>query len=141
MQGALRTFNKETLARVKERVRTICTSIAEAHECTAEVKLIDSYPAVVNHKEQTDCVIRLAKKFIGEENFSQDELPLLASEDFSFFTQEKPGCYFMLGSMQMDKQLMTVHTSNFDYNDNLLATCGYFLLRIIEDRFALKLIK
>ena len=71
---------------MKERVQSICNNVAEAHECEVEVNLIDYYPATINYKEQTECVIRLAKKFIGEENFSQADLPLMASEDFSYFT-------------------------------------------------------
>lgn len=51
MDGSIRSFNKETLAKMKERIRTICNSIAESHECKADVNLIDYYPAVVNHKE------------------------------------------------------------------------------------------
>lgn len=126
---------------MKERIRKICTSTAEAHECQAEVELIDYYPATVNHKEQAQHVIRLAKKYLGEENFSQDDLPCTAAEDFSYYLEEKPGCFFLLGSMRMDKQPMTLHTSNFDYNDNLLPTCGYLYTRIIEDRLGVKIIK
>jgi metal-dependent amidase/aminoacylase/carboxypeptidase family protein len=40
---------------------------------------------VINHKDQTNHVIRLAKKNFGEDNFSQDELPLSAGEDFSYY--------------------------------------------------------
>lgn len=85
LKGSIRSYDKETLAKMKERIRVIAESVAEAHECKAEVNLIDLYPAVVNHKEQTDHVIRIAKKYIGEENFSQAELPMTASEDFSYF--------------------------------------------------------
>lgn len=125
---------------MKDRIKAICKSVAEAHDCKARVNLIDYYPAVINHKEQTEHVIRLAKKYIGEENFSQEDLPMMASEDFSYFLEEKPGCFFLLGSMKMDKQLMTLHTSNFDYNDNLLPTCGYFFTRIVEDRLGVTII-
>lgn len=78
---------------------------------------------------------------MGAENFSQEELPLMASEDFSYFLEERPGCFFLLGSMKMDKQLMTLHTSNFDYNDNLLPTCGYFFTRIVEDRLGVTILQ
>lgn len=51
LQGTIRSFDKPTLARMKERITTICNSVAEAHECKAEVTLSDLYPAVINHKE------------------------------------------------------------------------------------------
>jgi len=81
-------------------------------------------------------VNRLAKKWFGEEYVNQDDLPVPGSEDFSYFIQEKPGCFFFLGTMKPDevRNPKTLHMSNYDFNDNLLATGGYFWIRIIEDR-------
>lgn len=134
MEGSIRSYDKETLIKMKERIRTICDHTALAHGCKAEIELNDLEPPVCNHKQQTDHVIRLAKKFIGVENFSQDGLPLPASEDFAYFLQEKPGCMFMLVSMKMGKPLMNLHTSDYDFNDNILPTGSYFFTRIVEDR-------
>jgi hippurate hydrolase len=99
------------------------------------------YPAVINPKKETDHVIRLAKKWFGEVNFSQDECPLMAGEDFSYFLQEKPGCFFALGTMKVGKQLMTLHTSTYDYNDHLISSGAYFFARIVEDRLGVEFIK
>mmetsp|Transcript_15734 Transcript_15734/g.24186 ORF Transcript_15734/g.24186 Transcript_15734/m.24186 type:complete len:106 (+) Transcript_15734:934-1251(+) len=99
MEGTIRSFNPETLKVMKERIESICKNVAKGFMCEAEVKMEDMYPPVKNHPEQTNRVIALAKENFGEENFSQDEIPLLASEDFSFFLQEKPGCFFFLGTM------------------------------------------
>ena len=85
MQGTIRSFDQETLEVMKKRIRTIAENVAAAYECTADVSLEDSYPPVINHKKETDHVIRLALKHFGEKNFSQEDLPLSASEDFSYF--------------------------------------------------------
>jgi len=82
----------------------------------------------------------LAKTWFGEEHFSQEDLPLSASEDFSYFLLEKPGCFFALGTMKPNQKVMTLHTSNYDYNDNLIASGGYFWVRLIEDRLGVKII-
>ena len=87
MQGTIRSYDDEILQKMKDRINQICTSIAAAYECEADVNIWDFYPAVINHKDQTNHVIRLAKKYFGEENFSQDELPLSAGEDFSYYLQ------------------------------------------------------
>jgi metal-dependent amidase/aminoacylase/carboxypeptidase family protein len=63
------------------------------------------YPATVNHKEPTEHVTRLAKKWFGEKHFSQDDLPMSAAEDFSYFMHEAPGCFFALGTMKYGKPL------------------------------------
>ena len=105
MRGTIRSYDKPTLELMKKRIQEICTSVAIAHECTAEVELEDMYPAVINPEKETENVIRLAKKWFGEDNFSQDELPFSGSEDFSFFLKEKPGCFFFLGTMKPGKPM------------------------------------
>jgi len=100
MQGCIRSYDNESHEKVAARIKTICESVAEGLGCKAEVSLFDYYPAVINHPEPTSHVIRLCKKYLGEEHFSQEELPLSASEDFSYFLEEKPGCFFALGTMK-----------------------------------------
>ena len=63
-----------------------------------------------------------------------------AAEDFSYFLHEKPGCFFALGTMKEGTPLQTLHTSRYDYNDDLIATGAYFFLRILEDRLSIKVL-
>ena len=70
-------------------------------ECSAEVEINwrnDEYPPVVNHAIETQHVKRIASQWFGPEHVSGDELPMTASEDFAYFIQEKPGCFFTLGT-------------------------------------------
>ena len=66
--------------------------------CTAEVDHKDYYPPTVNHKTETSHVKRVASRLFGEDKVKPDELPMTASEDFSFFLQQRPGCFYMLGT-------------------------------------------
>ena len=64
----------------------------------------------------------------------------MAAEDFSYFLEKKPGCFFTLGTMKMGEQLMTLHTSNYDYNDNLIPTSAFLYMKIIEDRMGVTIL-
>ena len=130
----MRLYDDGLKAKMVERITKVAKSVAKAHKCEAVCNINDGYPAIINHKEQTNHIIRLCKKYLGEDNFSQEDLPLSAGEDFSYFLQERPGCFFTLGTMKEGEQLKTLHTSNYDYNDDLIATGAYFYLRIVEDR-------
>ena len=55
---------------MKERIRSICNNVSAAHECSTIVEIDDKYPAVINHKNETDHIIRLAKQHFGEEHYS-----------------------------------------------------------------------
>ena len=72
---------------------------------------------------------------------SREDLPLAASEDFSYFLQERPGCFFALDTAKKGSKHMTLHTSDYDFNDDLVATGGFFWVRLIEDRLGVKLMQ
>jgi len=140
MQGTIRTFDDETLEIVKKRINEICTEVSAAIGCTVEVTLDGEYPAVVNHTTETNHVIRLAKEHFGPEHFSQAELPVPASEDFSYFIMDKPGCFFCLGTHKPGKIIRSLHSSDIDYNDDMIATGAYFWVRLVEDRLNIRII-
>ena len=71
---------------------------------------------------------------------SEQDLPITASEDFSYFIEEKPGCFYMLGLKRpTETTLKTLHTSNYDFNDDMIAYGGYFYTRLVEDRLNVKI--
>ena len=70
MEGTIRSYDKDTLRIMKERIQLLSTNTAAAYNCKAEVNIIDYYPATVNHKDSAQHVMRLAKKYIGEEHTS-----------------------------------------------------------------------
>lgn len=69
MEGTIRTFGEKTQKLVKKRIEEICLGVSQAMGCKVECRQDDLYPAVVNHKTETDHVIRMAKTWFGEEHF------------------------------------------------------------------------
>jgi hippurate hydrolase len=67
-------------------------------------------------------------------------LPLSASEDFSFYLEERPGCFFVLGTLKPGMKPKTLHTSDYNFNDDMVATGGYFWVKLAEDRLKISLI-
>lgn len=85
MQGTIRSYSEEARKKVVSRIETICRDVSKAMGCHAEVSCHLEYPAVVNHSTETDHIKRLALKWFGPAHFSEEGLPVAASEDFSFF--------------------------------------------------------
>jgi hippurate hydrolase len=94
------------------------------------------YPSVINHATEADHVRRVAINYFG--GVSDEGLPVTASEDFSFFLQEKPGAFFVLGTWRKNDE--SLHSSTYDFNDKVLATGALFWIRLVEDRLNVKLI-
>ena len=107
--------------------------------CEVELDIERQYPATINHATEAEHVRRLATKWFGPEHTTDEDLPMAASEDFSYFLQKKPGCFFMLGTLKPGTEPKTLHTSDYNFNDDVLASGGYFWVRIIEDRLGVSL--
>lgn len=140
MQGTIRTYDVGVRERVIERLETICAQVSKAMECQIDCDVERQYPAVINHERETDYVKRVAQKWFGKQHLSEDDLPITASEDFSYFLLQKPGCFFALGTAKAHTKPGTLHTSDYDFNDDMVATGGYFWVRLIEDRFNAKIL-
>lgn len=51
---------------------------------------------MVNSEKEAENVLRVAKEYLGEGRSGHGILPFKASEDFSYFTQARPGAFFFL---------------------------------------------
>jgi len=125
VEGCIRCFSNEVYHKAIAKIRDVAQSSASMLGCTADVEFNDYYPAVVNHPKQTEDVRQFIRSRFGSENLLEMPDPSGASEDFSFFLLERPGCFFFLGNGRPEKHL---HTSKYDYNDDLIATGGYLWL-------------
>ena len=110
-------------------------------ECTVDCDIERQYPAVINHATEASNIHRLATKWFGPEHVTDEDLPMTAVEDFSYFLHEKPGCYFILGTLKPGQVPKMLHTSDYNFSDDMLATGAYFWIRLVEDRLKVSLIK
>ncbi|KRX08782.1 Peptidase M20, dimerization domain [Pseudocohnilembus persalinus] len=95
------------------------------------------YDMVDNHEKQTEIVNQLGRQHFGTDKVGHfDTVPIYASEDFSFFLREKPGCFFFLGSGRKFNDTM-IHHSTYNYNDDLLEPASQFFYKIAENRLEL----
>lgn len=116
----------------------IAKQTAAAFDCKVEFDIDDKYPPTVNSKKESDHIQRLGEKYFGKEYCNGEGLPFTGSEDFAYYLMERPGCFYGLGTKMAKKNYM-VHTSNYDYNDSMIASGAYMFLRIVEDRLDVKI--
>ncbi len=126
MEGTVRTFTTEVLDLIERRMKVVAESTAEAFECTADFEFKRNYPPTINHEAETAFARRVLGEVVGDENVLDFE-PTMGAEDFSYFLQEKPGCYFMIGNgdgahRQGGHGLgpCMLHNPSYDFNDDLI---------------------
>lgn len=115
LHGTVRALDDATDALAKAAVDRIVRLTAEAHELTAEVEWSAGYPVVVNHQTATD-------RFFKTLEADQEPEPSMGGEDFSFYGQVAPACFFFLGLRPNDAtSFPNLHAPNFDFNDDAIA--------------------
>jgi len=69
--------------------------------------------------------------WIGTGNVDTNPTPDMASEDFAFMLQKKPGCYVWLGAGHGDGT-PNLHNPRYDFNDEVLAIGASYWVRLAE---------
>lgn len=119
--GTLRTFDEVWRQQAIALIKDITNNIVQANGATADINIPEGYPYLLNDELLTEKVIVQAQKFAGNDFISDLQMRMTA-EDFSFYTQKIPGCFFRLGT-NTNNQLYTtpVHNAHFDIDEAALS--------------------
>ena len=120
LMGTFRAIDESWRFEAHKLIHRICKGIAQAMDAEIDVLVDVGYP-VVNNDEKLYPVARTrAEEFIGKENVLETELRM-GSEDFGFYTQEIPGCFYRLGVMNEAKGIISgVHTPTFNIDESAI---------------------
>ena len=110
-----------------------------AGRCTAETQFRTYYPVTVNHEAEAGVVAEVGRELLGEDSVTQEGLPLAGAEDFSFYLQQRPGAFFFLGGGVEGRRNAPCHSSEYDFNDDLILVGARAYLRIVERRLGCSL--
>ena len=138
LQGTVRTFTVELLDMIEQRMRRIAEATCQAFEASCEFTFRRNYPPTINHERETQFARNLLSELVGARNVKEFE-PTMGGEDFSFFLQQKPGCYFLIGngdgahrSSGHGAGPCMLHNSSYDFNDELIPLGGSMWVRLAE---------
>ena len=138
LQGTVRTFTHELIDLIEQRMRTVAEHTCAAFGAQCDFEFRRNYPPTINHPAETEFARRALASVVGEENVLEFE-PTMGSEDFSFFLQAKPGCYFLIGNGDGTHREgghglgpCTLHNPSYDFNDELIPLGATAWVRIAE---------
>ena len=120
MEGTLRTYDEAWRMQAHDLIKTIATEKARIHGAQCEVEVRKGYPFLQNNEELTSKSKQWAEAYLGEENVEDLEL-WPAGEDFAYYSQEIPACFYRLGVRNEAKGITSmVHTPSFDIDESAL---------------------
>jgi amidohydrolase len=122
MDGILRTFNEDWRKEAHEKITHIAQNVAKAFGGECEVFVDHGYPFLVNDDKVTAMTHQLASEYLGAENVVDlDER--MTAEDFAYFTQKIPACFYRLGVTDSEGRLKSnLHSSTFDVDEKSIET-------------------
>ncbi len=122
LMGTFRAMDEAWRYKAHELIKKQTIEIAHALNAEADVHIDVGYPAVYNNADATANAAKLAKEFIGNENVEETEIRM-GAEDFGFYAQQIPACFFRLGVRNEKKSIVhQVHTPNFNIDEGALET-------------------
>jgi amidohydrolase len=122
MEGTFRTFNEKWREEAKDKMKLMAESIATGMGGGCELRIEKGYPFLINNDELTQSAINNAKEYLGEENVEALDL-WMAGEDFSYYSQQIPACFYRLGIRNKEKGIVSsVHTPTFDIDEAAIET-------------------
>jgi len=138
LRGTVRTFSVDVLDMIEQRMRQIAEATCQAFDASCEFTFTHNYPPTVNHARETGFVRELLVELVGAGSVKEFE-PTMGAEDFSYFLEEKPGCYFVIGNGAGTHRTAghgegpcMLHNPSYDFNDELIPLGGSMWVRLAE---------
>ncbi len=122
LEGTFRTLNEEWRDEAHRKMKHLAETLAESMGGKCIFDIHRGYPFLVNDDAVTDRARKAAEEFLGKENVEDLEI-WMAAEDFSFYSQKAPACFYRLGVRNESRGIISsVHTSTFDIDESALET-------------------
>ena len=134
INGTVRTLTKESQKLVVKRLEEICKGQSLVFNGKVELDYQYGYPPTVNHSDETVFAAKVAAEIVGIENVNAKAEPIMASEDFSYMIEERPGSYLHIGQGKGPP----VHNPEYDFNDDLSPIGASFLAKLVESAQPIK---
>jgi hippurate hydrolase len=131
IRGTVRCFDANMQERVRSLLDEIGTLTAQAHGAKATLTYRYGYPATINAPAEADVALDAARATVGAEKVTLGCKPSMASEDFAFMAQARPGAYVWMG-VDGPKPGAPLHNPHYDFNDDALATGASYWVNVVK---------
>jgi amidohydrolase len=118
--GTFRTMNEPWRKQAHEKMKKMAEGIAESMGGSCDFNIVKGYPYLENDPQLTHLSRIAAEEYLGKENIVDLDL-WMGAEDFAFYSQEIPACFYRLGVRNEAKGITSsVHTPTFDIDEEAL---------------------
>ena len=120
MEGTMRTMNEEWRGKMHAEIEQLTNGLCKSMGAEVDLEIRKGYPSLVNDPDVTSWAKSKAVELLGDNKVH--DLPIrMTAEDFAYFAQEVPACFYRLGTSNKAKGIgAPLHTSRFDVDEDAL---------------------
>ena len=133
LKGDVRTRLPDDRKKIELYLNQIASGVAIAHDIEIDVFFETEFVETVNHTIPTEAVLKTAKRSGLKTNECE---PMSFSEDFAHFSNAVPGCFFLFGNGIDGANNKPLHSSDYDFNDDLLPIGADFWANLAKNRLS-----
>ncbi|HMD64667.1 MAG TPA: M20 aminoacylase family protein [Stellaceae bacterium] len=135
IRGTARAFAPETLQLIECNMRRIASGVASGFGATAELDFRILFPPLVNDVAEAEFIADTAAEIVGADSVNRDGNLVMASEDFSYMLNLRPGAYIQIGNGDGTAGC-EVHNPGYDFNDEALPFGASLFVKLAERKLA-----
>lgn len=134
LTGTIRTFELTVRERVLDRFQEVVRGSARAMGCEAEIEIRRLTPATINQLETAARVEATARRLFPQADIETRPHLTMGSEDFAYFLEKVPGCFFFIGSANPEKGTDAAHHHpKFDIDENCMPDAAALMAAVLCD--------
>ena len=136
MSGTTRAYTEENRKMIKQRMKEVIEGVSKSFGADIKLNYKDGYPPTVNHSSQVEKVLEAASSVVA--SGAKNPYLSMGGEDFSYYLQNKPGCFFFVGSAPNKNEILSTphHCSHFNIDERALLVGASVYLNLIEKSFS-----
>jgi amidohydrolase len=121
MSGTIRYYEPAIGELTFKRLREVAEHVASGMGCVADVTITFLTPPVINEEDAAGRIQAITKTILPDATLHTNPYVTMGSEDYAYFSEKVPGCYFFVGSNNAERGLnYGHHHPKFDVDEAAL---------------------
>jgi len=137
LMGTFRAMDEEWRFKAHDIIRKLSTGLVHSMGAELDLHIDVGYPTVYNNEQLNTAAKKIAQEYMRPTNVEETEIRM-GAEDFGYYSQQIPGCFFRLGTGNKSKGIISgVHTPVFDIDEEAIEI-GMGIMSIVGATSTLK---
>ncbi|MDX9899451.1 MAG: M20 family metallopeptidase [Spirochaetia bacterium] len=132
-KGTARTLEPNHRELARAGIERACKGIALVHGLEYEFEWFSGYTPLINDPVSTSLAMAKARDILGAEHVKEMTVPSMGGEDFSYYLQKIPGCFWFLNTQAPELGVTHPnHHPHFNVDERIISRLGLVNMAVAE---------